>query len=225
MCQRFSLTAGLDELVRQFRIGHVAAPYVPKYNISPTQNVPVVYEYRGQRILEDHRWGLMPYWSKDAVNADFLGIGGRSIFRRIVSKQRCVIPCSGFYGWLSEGKVHQPIRFVFRDRRTFAVPGFYEIWTRAYGGEELRSFTMATTAPNRLVDGYSDRMPAMLDEEGIDAWLSESNVEYRSIYHHVRELPEDEMEMYPVGGHVNDRSKEAPECAEPIQPAYAALRR
>lgn len=225
MCQRFSLTAGLDELVRQFRIELVPEPYVPKYNISPTQAVPVVYEYGGQRILDQHRWGLMPYWSKDAVNADYRGIGGRSIFRRIVNKQRCVIPCSGFYGWLSEGKVHQPIRFVFRDRRTFAVPGFYEIWTRAYGGDELRAFTMATTAPNAVVEGYAERMPAMLDEEGIDAWLSESNVEYRSVYQHVREIPADQMEMYPVGSYVNDRSHEAPECAEPIRAAFGSLRR
>ncbi|CAM3869995.1 SOS response-associated peptidase [Cohnella lubricantis] len=224
MCQRFSLTAELDELVRQFRIGHVAAPYVRKYNISPTQPVPVIYEYRGQRILDDQRWGLMPYWSKDAVNADYQGIGGRPIFRRIVNKQRCVIPCSGFYGWLNNGKLHQPIRFVFRDRRTFAVPGFYEVWQRAYG-EETRAFTMATTAPNRVVEGYADRMPAMLDEEGIDAWLHEGNVEYRTIYHHVRELPADELEMYPVGGYVNDRNKESPECAEPIRIAYAAIRR
>lgn len=224
MCQRFSLTAELEELVTQFRIGHVASLYRPKYNISPTQSVPVVYEYDRLRVMDDHRWGFVPYWSKDAVNADVGGIGSRPIFRRIVNKQRCVIPCSGFYGWLSEGKVHQPIRFVFRDRRTFAVPGFYEIWPRV-DGEELRAFTMVTTPPNRVVQGYAERMPAMLDDEGIDAWLSESNVEYRSVYSHVRELPEDEMEMYPVGGYVNDRSLEAPECAEPIRAAYASLRR
>ncbi|GIO11454.1 DUF159 family protein [Cohnella xylanilytica] len=224
MCQRFSLSAELSDLVEQFRIGHVAMPYGPKYNISPTQTVPVIYEYRKQRILDNHRWGFMPYWSKDAVNADGRAIASRPIFRRIVNKQRCVIPCNGFYGWLSEGKVHQPIRFVFRDRRVFGIPGFYERWPRV-DGEELRAFTMLTSEPNRVAQGYVERMPAMLDEDGIDAWLSESNVEYRSVYPYVRELPEDMMEMYPVGGYVNDLNLEAPECAEPIRASYAALRR
>ncbi|MBB6730302.1 SOS response-associated peptidase [Cohnella zeiphila] len=224
MCERYSLTAGLPDVVEQFRIGQVVTSYVPKYNISPTQSVPVVYEYRKQRILDDHRWGLMPYWSKDAVLADGRAIADRPIFRRIVNKQRCVIPCSGFYGWLSQGKVHQPIRFVFKDRRTFGIPGFYERWPRV-DGEEIRAFTMISTAPNRVAQSYVDRMPAMLDEEGIDAWLSETNVEYRTVFHHVRELPADEMEMYPVGGYINDRTREAPECAEPIRAGYAPLRR
>jgi len=224
MCERYSLTARLSDVVEQFRIGQVVSAYTPKYNISPTQTVPVIYEYRKQRILDDQRWGFMPYWSKDAVLADARGIANRPIFRRIVSKQRCVIPCSGFYGWLSEGRVHQPVRFVFKDRRTFGIPGFYERWPRV-NGEEIRAFTMLATAPNRMAQGCVLRMPAMLDEQGIDAWLSESNVEYRSVYHYVRELPEDEMEMYPVGGYINDRSRETPECAEPIRAAYALMRR
>jgi putative SOS response-associated peptidase YedK len=166
----------------------------------------------------------MPYWSKDAVLADGRAIADRPIFRRIVNKQRCVIPCSGFYGWLSKGKVHQPIRFVFKDRRTFGIPGFYERWPRV-DSAEIRAFTMLSTAPNRVANSYMDRMPAMLDEEGIDAWLSESNVEYRRVFPYIRELPAEEMEMYPVGGYINDRSREAPECAEPIRAAYAPMRR
>ncbi|WP_027091450.1 SOS response-associated peptidase [Cohnella thermotolerans] len=224
MCQRFSLTVGLDELVEQFRIGQVLVTYVPRYNISPTQTVPVIYEYGKQRMMDGLRWGLVPYWSKDALNADGRTIASRSIFRRMVNKQRCVIPCNGFYGWLSEGKVHQPLRFVFRDRRTFGIPGFYEVWPRV-DGEDVLAFTMITTEPNSVVQGYADRMPAMLNEEGIDAWLSEANVEYRSVYHYVRELPAAEMELYPVGGYVNDLTKEAPECAEPIRASYASLRR
>ncbi|MGG1312342.1 SOS response-associated peptidase [Cohnella laeviribosi] len=224
MCQRFSLTAEWPELSDRFRIHRFESEYRPRYNISPTQTVSVVVEESWERILVDARWGFIPYWSKDAVNADGRSVGDRSIFRRIVNKQRCVIPCSGFYGWISNRKVYQPVRFVFRDRRTFAVPGFYEIWPRV-DGKEIRACTMVTTTPNGLVEGFADRMPAMLDEAGIDEWLSEGNVEYRRVFPLIRELPEREMDMYPVGGYVNDTAYESPACVEPIRSVYAALRR
>ncbi|MCC3373131.1 SOS response-associated peptidase [Cohnella sp. REN36] len=224
MCQRISLVADLPDLVERFRIGHVVGSYKPRYNIAPTQSAAVIFEDRRERILDTLRWGLMPYWSKDAVNADGQGIGDRPIFKRILNKQRCVIPISGFYGWRTQGKVNQPVHFVLRDRRTFAVPGFYEIWPRVEGGD-IRAYTMLTTAPNDQVAGCAERMPAILDEAGIDAWLSEGNVEYRGVYPHIRRLESGELIGYPVGAYVNDRSNEAPECVEPIRAAYASLRR
>ncbi|WP_080839528.1 SOS response-associated peptidase [Cohnella massiliensis] len=224
MCQRFSLTAELPELSAKFGIGRVESEYRPRYNISPTQTIPIIVEDGSERVLFDARWGFIPYWSKDAVNADGRSVGDRSIFKRIVNKQRCVIPCSGFYGWMTSGKVRQPVRFVFRDRRTFAVPGFYEVWPRVYEAE-IRACTMVTTAASGIVQGYADRMPALLDEDGIDAWLSEGNVEYRKVFSAVRELSERDLDMYPVGAFVNDAANESPACAEPIQAAFAALRR
>ncbi|RUS47109.1 SOS response-associated peptidase [Cohnella sp. AR92] len=226
MCQRFSLATGLQELIEQFRIDEVDpfATYRPRYNLSPTQESSIVYEYRNQRILDNFRWGFMPYWSKDGVNADGSAIGERLIYRRIVNKQRCVIPCCGFYGWRADKKVLQPMRIVFRDRRTFAIPGFYEIWPRVEGGA-IKAFTMLTTPSSGIVQNYSDRMPALLDEAGIDAWLSEENKEYRQVYPSVRELPVERLEAYPVGEYINNLTLETPECAEPIRPVFAAMRR
>ncbi|MBB6637001.1 SOS response-associated peptidase [Cohnella thailandensis] len=226
MCQRYSLTARLPELIEQFRIDTVDASvsYRPKYNLSPTQDGTILYEYRKERILDSFRWGFMPYWSKDGVNADGSAIGDRLIYRRIVNKQRCVIPCCGFYGWREDKKVRQPMRIVYRDKRTFAIPGFYEIWPRVDGGA-IKAFTMLTTPASGFVADYSNRMPAILDEDGIDAWLSEDNKEYRQVYPAIRELPVDQLEAFPVGGYINDLTLETPDCAEPIRPVFAAMRR
>src|SRR5690349_24424222 len=39
----------------------------PRYNVAPTQQVPVLYMDRGTRevVVELARWGFVPHWSKD----------------------------------------------------------------------------------------------------------------------------------------------------------------
>ena len=39
--------------------------FEPRYNIAPTQMIPVVLEQSGERIIEALRWGLIPSWAKD----------------------------------------------------------------------------------------------------------------------------------------------------------------
>jgi len=42
---------------------------VPNYNLSPTQYSPIIYIKEGQAQLELFKWGLIPFWSKDAKTA------------------------------------------------------------------------------------------------------------------------------------------------------------
>ena len=66
MCGRFLLHAPVDVLQRAF--GFAERPNLrPRYNIAPTQTVPVVRRKDdGGRELALVRWGLIPSWAKDA---------------------------------------------------------------------------------------------------------------------------------------------------------------
>lgn len=46
---------------------------------------------------------MFPYWGKDAVNADLRNVHQNPTYRKLVDKQRCVIPCNGFCYWRQEG--------------------------------------------------------------------------------------------------------------------------
>ena len=65
MCGRFALTSNLSEL--QGRFGFIAEQQVveAKYNIAPTDPVLTVIN-DGQRRGQIMRWGLIPFWAKDA---------------------------------------------------------------------------------------------------------------------------------------------------------------
>ncbi|MBP1155684.1 MULTISPECIES: SOS response-associated peptidase [unclassified Paenibacillus] len=170
MCDRFSLTTELHVLSHHFQIGEVHFAYKARSHIVPTQQVSVIIPAKEHRRLEEHRWGLVPFWAKDAVNADSAIIHEKPAYRKMFSKQRCVIPCNGFYVWESKGKNKKPIRIEMKDKRVFGMAGLYEIWKDARG-REYRTCTVMTTVSNRLIYEYDERMPVILNERDIDAWL------------------------------------------------------
>jgi len=52
------------------------------------------------------RWGLIPFWAKDAsggsrmINARSETAAEKPAFRKSFEQRRCIIPADGFYEWL-----------------------------------------------------------------------------------------------------------------------------
>jgi putative SOS response-associated peptidase YedK len=64
MCGRFTLRTPASVLVRQFTLGtELQRP--PRYNIAPTQQVPVIRAADGVRQLAMMKWGLISSWAND----------------------------------------------------------------------------------------------------------------------------------------------------------------
>ncbi|MDQ0872878.1 putative SOS response-associated peptidase YedK [Paenibacillus sp. V4I3] len=171
MCHSISILADVNELVKQFRIDRLLSYSSNRYEVRPTESVSaVMMNKKGERILDEFRWGLMPFWAKDAVCGDRDSIFTNVVFERIVRKQRCIIPCSGFYISVTEGKETEWIKFKMRSG-TFGIAGLYDVWRAPSGEEELRTCMMLMTEANSLVSPYQRRMPAILDQDQGEMWL------------------------------------------------------
>src|SRR4051794_14954784 len=104
MCGRFTLRTPLGVLVTQFA-AELAQPLQLgiRYNIAPTQNIPVVRLTEGHRELTTMRWALIPSWAKDTkiaystTNARGGTIPTKPAFRTALKKRRCLIPADGYY--------------------------------------------------------------------------------------------------------------------------------
>ncbi|KIL39107.1 hypothetical protein SD70_21980 [Gordoniibacillus kamchatkensis] len=218
MCERFSLTTDMPELVREFRIDKTLVFYKPRYNVSPTQSIPAIVASGKERWLDEFRWGLVPFWGKDAVNSDSLTADEKRALKRIYTKNRCIIPCDGFYAWRTseDGRRRQPMRVVTTNRRVFGMAGIFEVWRAPQGDYELRTCTLLTTAPNRLVSPMSDRMPVILDQDGIDQWLDPSLTDKNRLRFLLRPAPAETMRAYPVTPLVNSIAHEEPDCVEEL---------
>jgi putative SOS response-associated peptidase YedK len=235
MCGRYSLTkeplAVLDELGRDgvplaTEAGSAAA-FAPRYNIAPTQPVPVVRVRRPGEppALVELRWGLVPWWAKD------LSIGGRlinaraekaaesSAFRDGFARRRCLVLADGFYEWRRAGRQKLPHYLRLRSGRAFAFAGLWARWrdpgNRA--AEPIESCTILTGAPNELVAPLHDRMPIILPPQSYRPWLDPTLADRAALEAIVlRPFPAAEMESWAVSAYVNHADHEGPECVAPV---------
>ena len=68
MCGRYTNHMSWSEIVEAYRLTdpQTAPNLQPRYNITPTQQVPVIRVREGHREATIMRWGLVPHWSKPA---------------------------------------------------------------------------------------------------------------------------------------------------------------
>ena len=179
MCSRYFLDADGNIIAFTFRVP-VDDRIRKRFNIAPTQEAPVIRESRqGTREVAMLRWGLVPFWAKDVkignrmINARCETVLEKPAFRYAFRERRCIVPASGFFEWKGEPGNKQPFAITAPDRKLVAFAGLWESWKSAQG-DRLETFTIITTDASESVVSIHDRMPVILAEAAIPAWLSAS---------------------------------------------------
>jgi putative SOS response-associated peptidase YedK len=214
MCGRFTLRTPMTVLIRQFQIDLGADQQLPlRFNVAPTQDIPVVRYTDDGRELTLMRWGLIPSWSKDPKSGPLL-INARSetaaekpAFRSAFKTRRCLIPADGFYEWKKAGNKKQPYYFRLTDGQPFAFAGLWEKW------QVIESCTILTTEANELAAQMHDRMPVILSPNDYAEWLDPLAKEPGKL---LTPFPASEMSAIPVNPIVNNARNEGPACIEPM---------
>jgi putative SOS response-associated peptidase YedK len=223
MCGRYMLTTPVDAL-RQLFLFTERPNLGPRYNIAPTQDVPIVRLARegDQRQLILVRWGLVPYWAEDVgignrlINARCETIERTPAFREAYRRRRCLVPADGFFEWRKDGKARQPLLVRRGDRAPFAFAGLWERWKQP-DGNVLRSCTIVTCPPNALVAPVHNRMPVILALEDFSRWL-DPEAGGREL---LKPCPSEWLEAYEVSPRVNSPANDDPECIAPLAGAAA----
>ncbi|TVQ60061.1 MAG: SOS response-associated peptidase [Phycisphaerales bacterium] len=225
MCGRYTLISKPDALSTLLRID-VGAMLPPRYNIAPTQSVPVLRNIDGQLRLDHLTWGFIPSWAKSPaigprlINARSETAATKPAFRAAMRERRCLIPASGFYEWKREGLKKQPFYIRRRDGRPFVFAGLWTVWT-GENGEQIESSTILTTLPNEMIRQIHDRMPVILDERGWDTWLHPVEQDLKHVVALLAPTPTDNLDIYPVSPRVNSVVNDDASCIEPVSLAPA----
>lgn len=112
MCGRYRLSRRKQLVEEYFDSASWEDDWIPRYNIAPTQSVPVICQNPKEPIRELGlmRWGLIPSWAKDPtvgagmINARSETATTKPAFRDSLKYRRCLIPADGFYEWQRTGK-------------------------------------------------------------------------------------------------------------------------
>jgi putative SOS response-associated peptidase YedK len=228
MCGRYAATLPPEMLVELFNLLN-KIDFPPRYNITPTQPIAVIWEQGGKRTIQLVRWGFVPTWVKDPreftllINARAETMAEKPSFRNAVRNSRCIVPASGYYEWMKgpDGK-RQPYYITMRDDSPMVFAGLYSQWAGP-DGEEVDTACIVTVEPNLEISSVYDRMPAILRGEAIDLWLNTRDIDAKAATQLALPLPEGSLKYHPVGKAIGSAKAECPELIRPVPPEEATV--
>ena len=178
MCGRFTQKLTWQELHDLYGLLAYAPPdnMRPRWNGAPTQDFAACrVNAEGARSISRLRWGLIPFWAKDAkigsrlINARAETVDSKPAFRSAFKSRRCLVPADGWFEWVREGGAKSPRFLSMADG---SIASFAALWERWDGGEDaVESFTIVTTEAAPGIAHVHARQPAIVDPSRFGDWL------------------------------------------------------
>ena len=207
MCGRFVLFTTGDELLEAVgtlpgitTVHAPDGPPPPRYNIAPTQQVPLVRIDGSEALIDAARWGLLPTWKKDDTGASLFNARGETVaekpsFRSAFKVRRGLMVLDGYYEWKQEGKGKQPY---------YVTPGEGLLYAAALWdtGLDRLSTTMVTTDATENMAWLHHRLPLFLKADEVEQWVKGTPEEALELIHPSR-VAED-LEWWPAASEVGN---------------------
>jgi putative SOS response-associated peptidase YedK len=231
MCGRYALYGPYelgDPRIVEGWVEHIRDPLagIARYNLAPSQSLPVLRLHEGVPRIEPMRWGLLPHWAKDTkvgyttINARVEGLVDKPAFRDAWKRgQRCLVPATGWYEWQELGpKRKQPYFFHSAEGlNPMMFAGLWSRWRNPDDGMPIDSYAILTGEALGVVAEIHDRQPHVLPPERWRDWL-EAPVDEALGLMAVAPLP---VRYHAVGTAVGNVRNDDPRLVEPVAPMTA----
>jgi putative SOS response-associated peptidase YedK len=228
MCGRYTITSA-PQALREL-LGYDEQPnFPPRYNVAPTQPIPIVRWVEGKRHFALVRWGLLPSWVKDPktfsllINARGETAAEKPAFRAAMKRRRCLIPADGFYEWQKAGPRKRPFFVRAKSGAPLVFAGLWETW-EGPNGEQLDTAAIVTTAANSTLKPIHERMPVILAPEAFDLWLNTDRVDVETAAALIAPAPDSMLEAYEVSTAVNRVANDDAKLIEPVAASALAAK-
>jgi len=167
MCGRLNV---IDDPLAKWVSDHFGISFTTESNfdLRPTQEIATISRISESVQQIDTTWGIKPSWSKKLIiNAQSETAATKKTFKNAYARNRCMIPCTGWYEWRDEGgERKQRYSFTHADGLPFLMAG---IWFQSEGKPQLVTLT---THPNEKCFEIHKRMPVLIMPEDTECWLS-----------------------------------------------------
>jgi putative SOS response-associated peptidase YedK len=207
MCGRFALNADAATVIQNFSLTRNIV-LKPRYNIAPSQVIPVI---RKVGELEFLTWGLKPKWLKadqsGFINARMETLHEKPAFRQAFKQQRCLIVADGYYEWKQIGKIKQPYFICMPHKQLFAFAGLWD-------ADSCAIITKPADQPALI--NVHDRMPVMIAADKFYAWL-DPKTEPNMLQACMLQSCATSLQIFPVSTKVNNPRNDFVECIQPLQ--------
>lgn len=184
-----------------------------RFNAPPTALLPVLINDGGEICAKVMRWGLVLSWSTRASgfsNARGETLTERPAFRDAFRLRRGVTVVDHFFEWeRQDGETRQPWLFQHALGKPLLMATLWE------PGRDMDTTTIVTVRANEFMRPVHDRMPVLLDQSDIDAWMDNSTSP-ENIRALIQPAPDSLLVRIPVSEKVSAGIDDASVC-EPVR--------
>ncbi|MGK5089394.1 SOS response-associated peptidase [Bdellovibrionota bacterium FG-2] len=205
MCGRAYHTYTEEELEARYlneRSKRNPLGFTKNFNLAPTQDTPIVVQPEGAPEIKMARFGLIPFWAKDAktaekyrlINARGEEISTKRSYKNAFINHRCIVTLTGFFEWKrGEDGGKRPFAIHLKTNSIMSVAG---VW-------ENESFSIITIGANSMMAKIHDRMPVILDPKDEAAWLNPEEHSLPTLEKFLKPCPSSWLESYEISPLVN----------------------
>lgn len=178
VCGRFLLITDDDFNEIKSIVNEMSQKYKAEVNgeVFPTNNIPAVYSHKGRNVLSTAKWGFPNLKNSGVViNARAETLAEKPMFRKSFVSRRCLVPANSYYEWLThEDKTKTKYILNVKEKSLFYMAGLYNIFTDNKGNS-YAAIVIVTTEASYDISFIHNRMPVILQDESIEAWLDINN--------------------------------------------------
>jgi putative SOS response-associated peptidase YedK len=224
MCGRYVVTKSVTNLLPDLLDDF--GPLRDRYNVAPTDQVPVVRTRNGEHRLTPATWGFRTAWMTDKqkrpINARIETVNSSGMWRKAFAQSRCIVPALGYYEWTVTPTGKQP-HFIHDPDHALAMAGVVGVWpdpTKPEDDPDRWQVSMAIiTRDAHVAPGeVHDRMPACLTPDVYEHWLGDglSPDELVHLLDDSSVTVAHELQHYEVSRDVNSVRNEGPQLIQPL---------
>ena len=209
MCGRFAQTniiKATSDIVKTV-IGKV--DNIDNFNISPGQEAAVIKKYSNGRALELGSWSIFPSWAKDKegfrpLHNTRLESLIKPYFKRLISTNRLLIPCSYFYEW-SKSEENKKVPYCFKLKDDNDLMYFAGVF-------ENNQFSIITIEADGENSKIHHRQPLIINKSKINDYLNLKN----NAQEILQSIKPPDLNFYQIGLEINNPKNNSKELINPL---------
>ena len=209
MCGRFAQTnivKATSDIVKTV-IGKV--DNIDNFNISPGQEAAVIKKYSNGRALELGSWSIFPSWAKDKegfrpLHNTRLESLVKPYFKRLISTNRLLIPCSYFYEW-SKSEENKKVPYCFKLKDDNDLMYFAGVF-------ENNQFSIITREADSENSKIHHRQPLIINKSKINDYLNLKN----NAQEILQSIKSPDLNFYQIGLEINNPKNNFKELINPL---------
>ena len=173
MCGRNTIFSDKNKIKKELKVDiwKHEEDFNPTYNLSPTQDSPVLVK-NTKRVIYPMRWGFGFNSSMRPIfNARAETLEKKASFKDLIAKNRCVVISNGFFEWQRAGDKKIPYYIHHSDGKIIAMAGLCK-WDRDLGGNRKLVYTVITKEARPSLEKIHHREPVMLTDRSLSSWIN-----------------------------------------------------